>query len=464
MSNKSHRVAKAKKGLTLSVQKSVLRSCTGKGCSPATRQNPSEKKLGPLRESARSVINDDKENIMEFPKSSEDSNHLQSEAELTKGLCHPKCFTNGSVENPEHSFELSFQKKLENWNSDKEKEKVELDEFLFLEQAADEISFASNSSLIIRILDEGRQISTERRRSSTPVKSEQQQPQTNMLDVTGRTDSELCISQQANSEKERSRVTGYQATGVTKDRLNKVDCRMLPVFSAQFQESGNAGWDESESDGSSDLTSESEEEFETTIKPASEEAKMLTLNNRGDSPGFSECKEPAKDKSRGVKLDLLEKVFSSNQSSEIITNETAESQSVCSANRNKIEFDDERSWSEFEENESQSTQVPCSDEMIQVPLSADYSASSETVSMDKAIKRKVATVKRGDGMPKQSAMDSEITAPPATDLMLKLFPSLKPKQRVDTQQRNDTKSHVGQEEPAGKQEGGISAVYICSAQ
>lgn len=50
------------------------------------------------------------------------------------------------------SFELSFQKKLQRWECDRQLESMELGEFELLEQAAEELSFSSNSSFVMKVL------------------------------------------------------------------------------------------------------------------------------------------------------------------------------------------------------------------------------------------------------------------------------------------------------------------------
>ncbi|XP_062983142.1 centromere protein J [Elgaria multicarinata webbii] len=437
VSKNGNQNAKTKKGFALPARKTAaLRNCVGKGLPSSTRQNANERKPGELRSSVRSEISDgrekNKENIMALAKLDEIDTKLSGEnyerpAELTK------CLINSFEKDPEHSFERSFQKKLENWETEKEIEKIELDEFLFLEQAADEISFASNSSLIIRILDQGQQISTGHRRSSTPVKSRQQHM--NVLDITAvnNRNGEPCVSREAKNERVRDAITASPAPDAREDHRNKLDGKMLQAFpAAEFQDFENTRWDEDKSDGSSDMTSE--EEFEVTIKPASERAKKPDLNNRGDSPELSGHKGQANSTSRAASPGLVE------------INKAVVSPSVCRANDNQIEFDDETSWSDFEENGSWCTQVQNTDVVIKVPLPPDCSAKSEAFCPDKVIKRKVVMMKKGDVMPKQSVSDSEVTAPPTTDLMLKLFPSLRPKQKENAQQRQNAKPNMAPEE------------------
>lgn len=50
------------------------------------------------------------------------------------------------------SFELSFQEKLQSWECDRQLESMELGEFELLEQAAEELSFSSNSSFVMKVI------------------------------------------------------------------------------------------------------------------------------------------------------------------------------------------------------------------------------------------------------------------------------------------------------------------------
>ncbi|NXP70186.1 CENPJ protein, partial [Ramphastos sulfuratus] len=151
-----------------------------------TRVQPGKNHNGQTRDSFPSEINnriENKENIAEFAKpdsgktgnKSRGTEKPQLSCELPSASSNPECPAGHSVKDSELSFEVSFQNKLENWEKEKEKENLELDEFLFLEQAADEMSFSSNSSFVQRILDQDQQILTGRRMSSTPIKAKQQQ-------------------------------------------------------------------------------------------------------------------------------------------------------------------------------------------------------------------------------------------------------------------------------------------------
>ncbi|NXY88437.1 CENPJ protein, partial [Alcedo cyanopectus] len=170
------------------VQKTlVLGNQNGKNTLLAeTRMQPGKNGDGQMRDAFPAESNNKKENkekAVEFAKSDGGKirNKLhgrekpQLSCEQTNTFSNPECLVGHPVEDSELSFEVSFQNKLETWEKEKEKENQELDEFLFLEQAADEISFSSNSSFVQRILAQDQQTLKGRRMSSTPIKAKQQQ-------------------------------------------------------------------------------------------------------------------------------------------------------------------------------------------------------------------------------------------------------------------------------------------------
>ncbi|KAM7179878.1 centrosomal P4.1-associated protein isoform 2-T2 [Macrochelys suwanniensis] len=444
----------------------VLKNHNGKNISPPAARLQTEKNLdGQFRDSFRSEINskfENKENIMEFATPTDefsDTEKPQLSTEFTKKFSLSKCSTSYSVKDSELSFELSFQNKLENWEKEKEKENIELDEFLFLEQAADEVSFSSNSSFVQRFLDRDQQISKGRRMSSTPVKAMQQQM--NALDIINNKNkkAEIILQGNKNERAVTHTVLDLRASVRLRDQFNKTDNKIFQTSSTAASptlKSNEWNVNEDKDDGSSVIITESEEELETTLKCTNEDAKKFILSIREDNPAFCDCTGPVKDlskesKSRDVDLDLSDKDYSSDESN-VLPNQSnskvSESQrSVSCTNRNKVEFDDERTWTDLEENEIQH-EVPQND-TIKVPPQTDYYNKSEMAAPDKTIKRKVASIKKGDDLPKQSMTDGDANAPPTSDLMMKLFPSLKPKQKPDCHARHETKSNVGQEEPGG---------------
>ncbi|NXG01267.1 CENPJ protein, partial [Sakesphorus luctuosus] len=165
----------------------VLRNHNGENILPLeTGMQSGKNRDGQMRDNYPSEINnktENKENRVGFAMSNtgkiktklpgtEKSHLSQDLASVFSNSKHP---VGHPVKDSELSFEVSFQNKMENWEKQREKENLELDEFLFLEQAAEELSFSSNSSFVQRILDQDQQILKGRRMSSTPVKAKQQQ-------------------------------------------------------------------------------------------------------------------------------------------------------------------------------------------------------------------------------------------------------------------------------------------------
>ncbi|NXY45827.1 CENPJ protein, partial [Ceuthmochares aereus] len=188
----------------------VLRNNNGKNISPLeTRLQPRKNSNGQMRDSFPLEINnkiENKENVIECAKSNAGKTVNKLPAAEKPRLSHElaSAFPNSKspighpVEDPELSFEVSFQNKLENWEKEKVKENLELDEFLFLEQAADEISFSSNSSFVQRILDHDRQTLKGRRMSSTPIKTKEQQVKALAVELTNKRNKKADCTMQGN--------------------------------------------------------------------------------------------------------------------------------------------------------------------------------------------------------------------------------------------------------------------------
>ncbi|NWU81838.1 CENPJ protein, partial [Onychorhynchus coronatus] len=176
------------------IQKTVvLRNHNGENTLPRTQSGKNYD--GQMRDYYPSDINnktENKENRVEFAKSNTGkvktklpgTEKSQLSQELASAFSNSKHPIGHPVKDSELSFEISFQNKLENWEKEKEKETLELDEFLFLEQAADELSFSSNSSFVQRVLDRDLQTLKGRRMSSTPKKAKQQQVKELAVELT----------------------------------------------------------------------------------------------------------------------------------------------------------------------------------------------------------------------------------------------------------------------------------------
>ncbi|KAM9300407.1 centrosomal P4.1-associated protein [Morus bassanus] len=443
----------------------VLRNHNGKNISPLeTRTQPGKNHDGQMRDSFPSEINnkiENKENVVEFAKSNtgKTGNKLPGTEkprlshELASAFSNSKCHIGRPVKDPELSFEISFQNKLENWEKEKEKENLELDEFLFLEQAADEISFSSNSSFVQRILDQDQQTLKGRRMSSTPIKAKQQQVKALALELINKKNKKAnCMTQGNTNDRAITHTVSNSGTAFRmKDPLNKMDS---VIFSASSRTAApvlkNNQWivTEDKGEGNGDTTTDSESEFETTLKHENEDAKTSFVSHRESDLEFFDCGGSVTDISRESKngdadLDLSDKDCSA-LSKQKIRKVSDHQRSVSCINRSKFEFDDERTWSDLDENYVNSD-LP--EKHTKIPSQTDFSSKNDTTVPDKAMKRKVA-LKRGDEMSKESAVDSDSKGPPVSNLMMKLFPSLKPKQKAGCHSEREIKSNVEQE-PGG---------------
>ncbi|XP_048197630.1 centromere protein J [Perognathus longimembris pacificus] len=361
-----------------------------------------------------------------------------------------------TMKESESLLDLSLQKKMESWEREKVKENLELDEFLFLEQAADEISFSSNSSFVLKILERDQQICRGHRMSSTPVKAVKQEkmPQANV-----------------NSQSDHSEDSGHQAVCESKSEcevtarplasaslpggLRELSCKVSgKAFQTGTCENQNC-WDVSDDEGviNSDSSTDSEQQLDVTIIPSTKDREG-ELSHREESPQVCDGKGPfsdtrtQEDKRRDVDLDLSDKAYSSDESILIESQKTKVSEPSrrpLALSVSKIDFDDERSWTDLGENSCEHN-VILEDEAIYGTPQTHYPNRSEIHVPEKTIKRKVAPVKKGEDFSKSGRNRSP---PPTSDLMLKFFPSLKPKPKSDSHVGNEPKLNRSQDQPPG---------------
>lgn len=363
-----------------------------------------------------------------------------------------KSLRSETVKETELSLDISLQKKLENWEREKEKENLELDEFLFLERAADEISFSSNSSFVLKILERDQQIYRGHRMSSTPVKAVRQE-KARQMDPSGQRNRSEVPHQNAACESEA--ILLPPGLGSSADGSRDPSCE---VSKKAFQTSpcGNEHcWGVSDDDAAdSESSTDSGEQPDVTIKP-SPEAGDRGFSNKEDSPQVCSAKGPFRDtgtqedKWRDADLDLSEKEYSSDESVivESLKNKVSEpSRFPSSQDVSKIDFDDERSWTDLEENSCKHN-VILRDEAIYDTPQTQYPSKSEVCVLDKTIKRKVAPVRKEEDFSKS---DRSRSPPPPSDLMVKFFPSLKPKPKIDSHLENEPKLNMSQDQPPGK--------------
>ncbi|XP_062416293.1 centromere protein J isoform X2 [Pungitius pungitius] len=139
---------------------------------------------------------------------------------------------------PGESFEVSFQEKLRRWDCDQQLETVELGEFELLEQAAEELSFSSNSSFVMKVLQLDRQHGGlhPRRLSSTPIKSP---PRGAVQRCSGPTVPNCSASSDALVAKTRDDAAGGKVSaGDEWDGLRESDASTCSSGESQEQEVG----------------------------------------------------------------------------------------------------------------------------------------------------------------------------------------------------------------------------------
>ncbi|MBN3308224.1 CENPJ protein, partial [Amia calva] len=249
----------------------------------------------------------------------------------------------------EYSFELSFQRKSEKWETQKQKENIELDEFELLEQAADEISFSSNSSFVLKVLQMDQQEHRGHRLSSTPVKS----------------------PQPLKENPETSNKAGQS-----------------PLGSQTTRETGGFKQEEAE-------------------QAAKSEWDLKDQNNDPEDRG-DECRPSGLYDSNALQYDrssyqdgAIKHSFAARECGYGSTDGLTTTGDKGTNNTNGFVFDDDDTWNDF--NDTGNVEV-------------------EDIPRYRALKRKVAAVKTAEA---KSGDGSE--PPPTSDLIAKLFPSLKPK-------------------------------------
>ncbi|XP_077154442.1 centrosomal P4.1-associated protein [Ranitomeya variabilis] len=319
----------------------------------------------------------------------------------------------------EMSFEVSFQKRAVNWEKEKTKERYELDEFLLLEQAAEELSFSSNSSFVQKLLDQNFQTDS-RRLSSTPVKS-----------------AEKHLEKAGNSERTTSGGKLFKKMEV-QGSLSKITRNIvLPDQSGKNSSALQRTSKEAKKSHTSDPVS-SEGDYASS---GDEHSNSVSSDNEDlDSDGSVKDEGPITDHLEGLSkrlnrdgngrdfdLDLSDGEGNDSKEKTLLAEDSKGDDDSSSSDSSQIVFDDERTWDDL--GNVQSLQgVYESNFATKQFIPSEYTSNSTTDALDKAITRKVAS-KNGDQL--KAATISTPDTPPASELMMKLFPALKPKGKPD---------------------------------
>ncbi|CAH2225285.1 centromere J isoform X1 [Pelobates cultripes] len=365
----------------------------------------------------KNVIRQEKINVLKANKENV-AVHANSGLQRISTKTNADSLTN--VRNEEFSLEVSFQKRKKIWEKEKQKENFELDEFLLLEQAAEDISFSSNSSFVHKLLDQNYQID-HGRLSSTPVKQQQMKNVEHNDIITRKLDP----------------VQGKKGVlGVSKKNQS---------FSHVLQEQKKEDMIESinQEEKSSKFAEQSSSEFKRSLdeyERTKEDDSGIVTSSREEDPHCDELKGPSKNvkkdnKSRDFDLDLSDRENSDGEESTLLgkkSNSSSEDDdsSLLSSNASPIEFDDEKTWTDLDlENQQEFCENNFTNKEF---IPSAYTTRSPVIATEKTIKRKVAS-KKVDELLKTNVTTANQSPPPTSDLVIKLFPSLKPKQKPESQ-------------------------------
>ncbi|XP_069825890.1 centromere protein J [Dendropsophus ebraccatus] len=386
--------------------------------------------------SGRSSVTLERKGMLEPDK--ENMDNTKSDETSSKG--GNKVSDGGAkVANPaELSFEVSFQKRTLNWEKEKQKEHFELDEFLLLEQAAEDLSFSSNSSFVQKLLDQNFQTDS-RRLSSTPVKLADKNQE--KISNTARNTNGGKLYQRMDMQRPLSR----NASSLGLPEQSGKNSLELHRTSEEAKKSQISDPVSSEGDYAS-----SGDEHSNSV--SSENGDDSDGSVKGDGPNTEGSKGPAKrhnrdSKGRDFDLDLSDGEDDSKEktllaeNSKVSLKNDEDDDSSSSSDSSQMVFDDERTWDDLGNVQSLKG-VYQSHFATKQFIPSEYTSSSPTDASDKAVTRKVAS-KKGDQL--RAATPSAPDHAPASELMMRLFPALKPKAKPEA--LSVTKPVASQEGP-----------------
>uniref|UniRef100_A0A2R8N8H1 Centromere protein J n=1 Tax=Callithrix jacchus TaxID=9483 RepID=A0A2R8N8H1_CALJA len=458
--------ARTRRGsVTISQKPKMLKCNNRKSLSPSGLKIQTGKKCddGQFRDQIKfekKVTSNNKENVPECPKPCDTGctgwNKTPDKDRHPLSTGPARCLASKSlvretVKDSEPSLDVSLQKTLETWEREKEKENLELDEFLFLEQAADEISFSSNSSFVLKILERDQEIHKGHRMSSTPVKAVPQK--TNPADPVGQCNCSEDLDHAAREKERECEVTPKQNRSLSSaDESREQPCKIIRKAFQKSTSENQTEWIAGDNEGvmNSDSSTASEEQLDVTIKPSTEDRER-GFSSKEDSPQVCDGKGPFRDtgtqedKRRDVDLDLSDKDYSSDESIiESSKHQVSEPSRSSSLSMSKMDFDDERTWTDLEENLCNQDVILGNESSYGTPQTCYL--NNEVGILDKTVRRKIAPVKKGEDLSKSRRSRSP---PPTSELMMKFFPSLKPKPKSDSHLGSEPRLNISQDQPPG---------------
>ncbi|XP_054471061.1 centromere protein J-like [Anoplopoma fimbria] len=328
---------------------------------PNTQPNPVTKQVGVMRAPER-------ERAAHDAATEKSSGSTVESAEGSTG-------SEGGDDAPQDSFEVSFQEKLQRWDCDLQLENMELGEFELLEQAAEELSFSSNSSFVMKVLqmDQQHRGLDPRRLSSTPIKSPPRGAHQRCSSVGGSSG----LALKSSSVNPEAFVVKMRADAVKNEDSDASTC-----------------------------SGAEQEQQEVAVKPPpfpSAFSFPAQSNPPYDKRSYQDeesCEDSASDASR------VDDVVPDNADESTLIEDT-------DGHQGGVVFDDDDTWNDLED------------------AAACSSNDSRGVSPANGIPPPARTLSRKVAVSKVVEVD-EVTdppppLPPASQLMTRLFPSLKPK-------------------------------------
>ncbi|XP_040196492.1 centromere protein J isoform X2 [Rana temporaria] len=346
-------------------------------------------------------------------------NNFQQISDLHKGSANPV----------EFSFEISFQKRKAQWQNEKQKENYDLNEFLLLEQAADDISFSSNSSFVQKLLDQDYVIDNgQRRLSSTPVKSVERHQEKGFSNARsgngGRLNQKFQEPGSVLKNIYSTSTAGFGEQTLKKsNEITKGPEVEIKISSKDSEPATSEGDYASSADEHNNSGLSENEDLES--EDSSQEYDPKTVEPKGPSKKLNK-----ETKGRDLDLDLSDGGDQENEDTTLLGNSKAslKDDSSSTSSESEVGFDDERTWDDL-------GNVPSLKGVYESRFTnkefipSEYTSKSPPDIPDKAITRKIAS-KKGESMKTGTAGTPD---PPASELMMKLFPALKPKAKPESQ-------------------------------
>ncbi|XP_041806721.1 centromere protein J isoform X2 [Chelmon rostratus] len=308
---------------------------------------------------------------------------------------------------PQDSFELSFQERLQFLERDRQLESMELGEFELLEQAAEELSFSSNSSFVMKVLQMDQLQAARglhpRRLSSTPIKS----PPRGAL--------RRCSSVGSGGGLAYKNGSMHSDVVVVKIRDDTLKNK-ASIEDEEEQDSGRE--DEHKNSDVSSCGSSEFEDQEVVVKsplfpsPLCFPAQSIPPYDKRSYQDEDSCRDSASDVTQ---VDDGE--------SDSVLSKADESTLIEDGQQGRVVFDDNDTWNDLED----TTVGTTSDSRGVSKATASGISAPERTLLRKVATSKAVELNKGTVTASANLEPEPHSPPPASQLMTRLFPSLKPK-------------------------------------